>query len=46
MEDYFIFISILVVITLNFVVYFTIKNRKQERELRNYFKNGLKKNKK
>ena len=43
MEDNFILISILVVIAINFIVYYIIKNQKKERELRNYFKKGLKK---
>lgn len=43
MEDYFIFVSVIVVITLNLVVYYTIKNRRKEKELRNYFKNGIQK---
>lgn len=46
MEDNFFLISIIVVIAINFIVYFIIKNQKKERELRSYFKKGLKKHKK
>jgi uncharacterized protein (UPF0333 family) len=46
MEEYFILISIIVVIAINLVVYFTIKSRKKERDLREYFKKGLKQHQK
>lgn len=46
MEDHFILSSIIVVIIINFVIFYFIRNRKEERELRDYFKKDLKKNKK
>ncbi|WP_284652589.1 hypothetical protein [Flavobacterium terrisoli] len=46
MEDNFILISIIVVIVINFVIYYFIRNRKEERELRDYFKKDMRKNKK
>lgn len=46
MEDNFILISIIVVIAVNLAFYFFLRNRKEEKELRDYFKKGLKKNKK
>lgn len=46
MEDNFILISIIVVIVINLVIYYFLRNRKEEKELRDYFKKGLKKDKK
>lgn len=46
MEDNFILISIIVVIAINLVIYYFLRNRKEEKELRDYFKKGLKKDKK
>ncbi len=46
MEENFILIAIIFVIAINLAFYFFLKNRKEERELRNYFKKDMKRNKK
>ncbi len=45
MEDNFFLISVIVIVAVNFIVYYIVKNQKKERELKDYFKRGSKKNK-
>jgi len=46
MEESFIPISIILVIIINLGIYFFIKNREEEKELRDYFKKDTKRHKK
>lgn len=45
MEDNFFLLSLIVIVAVNFMVYYIIKNQRKERELKDYFKRGSKKSK-